>query len=142
MLARRRSRTRSSLKRYIVLGALLLAAGGAVYLIWLSPVFTIQAVEVEGRELAPGVDFNEAVGENIIFYEPSFSLEDAPQTAFMEVDKRYLRRVVKFILSAKERYAIWCLQSRAECFWIDEEGRAFAPAPDVKGPLISRLMRD
>ncbi len=120
----------------------MLTAGGAVYLIWFSPVFAIQTVEVEGGELAPGINFNEAIGKNLIFYKPSFNLENAPQAAFVELDKRYLRRTVKFTLGAKERYAIWCFQLKAECFWIDEEGRAFAPAPDIKGPLILRLVRD
>ena len=142
MLARRRSRNHSSLKRYIILGALLLTAGGAVYLIWFSPTFTIQAIEVEGGELAPEVDFNEAIGKNLIFYKPSFNLQSAPQTASMEVEKKYLNRTVKFTLSSKERYAIWCLEVKVECFWIDEEGTAFALAPDIKGPLILRLVRD
>ena len=142
MLARRRSRNHSSLRHYIVLGVLLLTAGGAVYLIWFSPVFVIQAVEVEGGELAPGVDFDKAVGENLIFYKPDFNLESAPQAAFIEVDKEYLRRAVKFTLGSKERYAIWCIEIKAECFWIDEGGTAFALAPDIKGPLVLRLIRD
>ena len=88
------------------------------------------------------MDFNEAVGRNLIFYKPSFNLENVPQAAFMELDKGYLKRTVKFILTSKKRYAIWCATLKAECFWIDEEGRAFALAPDIKGPLILRLVRD
>ena len=107
-----------------------------------SSAFTIQKVETEGGELAPGVDFNEAGGRNIIFYEPSFDLTSAPQAHSINLDKEYLKRIVKFTLSARERYAIWCLELRAECFWVDEGGIAFAPAPDIKGPLIVRLIRD
>jgi len=142
MLAKRRSRNRSSLRRYVVLGVSILAAGGAVYLIWLSPIFVIQAVEIQGGEIATGVDFNEAVGKNIIFYRPSLNLESAPQAASIDVDKNYFNRTVKFTLIAKERYAIWCLQVKEECFWIDDLGSAFASAPDIKGPAILRLVRD
>ena len=97
---------------------------------------------MEGGELAPGVDFNEAIGKNLIFYKPSFNLESAPQADFMELDKGYLKHTVKFTLAPKERYAIWCATLKAECFWIDEEGMAFALAPDIKGSLILRLVRD
>ena len=89
MLARRRLRGRSSLRKYLFLGVFLLAAVGAVYLIGFSPAFVIQAVEVDKGELAPGVNFQEAIGKNIIFYQPSFSLENAPQAAVMELDKQY-----------------------------------------------------
>ena len=124
------------------LGVLLLAAGGAVYFIWFSPVFVIQAVEVDKGELAPGVNFQEAVGKNIIFYQPSFNLENAPQAAVMELDKQYWSRTVKFTLSSRERYAIWCMELKNECFWIDDGGIAFAFAPEIKGPLVVRLVRD
>lgn len=121
---------------------LLLAAGGAVYSIWFSSIFAIRAVEVDKGELAPEINFQEAVGENILFYQPSFSLENVPQAAVMELDKQYLNRTVKFTLSSKERYAIWCLEVKNECFWIDDVGVAFASAPDIKGPLVVRLIRD
>lgn len=111
-------------------------------MIWFSPVFVIQAVEVENGELAPSIDFNEAVGQNILFYKPSFSVENAPQAALIEIDREYLTRKIKFSLDAKERYAIWCFEVRAECFWIDDSGLAFAAAPDIKGPLILRLVRE
>lgn len=142
MLARRRSRSRSSPRRYAILALTLFLAGGAVYLIWLSPAFVIQAVEVEGGELAPGVDFNQAIGQNLLFYKPGFSLEDAHQAAAFDMDKRYLGRSVKITFTARERYAIWCVESQGACFWVDQEGNIFAEAPDIKGPLILRLIRD
>ncbi|MCR4260759.1 MAG: hypothetical protein NUV96_00225 [Candidatus Colwellbacteria bacterium] len=142
MLARRRSRNQSSLRRYIVLGVSILAAGSAVYLIWFSPIFVIQAVEIQGGEAVTAVDFNEAIGKNIIFYRPSFNLENAPQAASIKVDKKYFKRTIEFTFIAKERYAIWCFQLKGECFWIDASGSTFAQAPDIKGPLILRLVRD
>ena len=142
MLPRRKSRSRGALKRFLVLTILALVVGGVVYLVQFSPVFNIQAIEIEGEDVVGELDLSEAVGKNIIFWKLDLDPNEIPQVDSFEVQKNYITREVKVIFLERDRYAIWCMQVQSECFWIDGEGFAFAPAPDLKGPVIFRLVRD
>lgn len=115
---------------------------GIAYLIWFSGAFDIESVEVNGEDLAPGFSLEGALGENILFWQLDFDASMYSQVAKVEVDKQILDRRVVVNLSAKERYAIWCLEKQQECFWIDDSGGVFTNAPDLKGPLVFKLVRD
>lgn len=142
MSVRRRSRNRSGLKAVLlsVAGGLVLAGGA--YLVWFSDLFKVQAVNIMSEELITAEDLNLAAGGNILFWRPALDLEAFPQIAGFKVEKDYFERVVVVQLESREKYAIWCLEDKGECFWADDTGVAFSRAPDFQGPLLFRLVRD
>ncbi|MDZ4231390.1 MAG: hypothetical protein U1C52_01220 [Patescibacteria group bacterium] len=112
------------------------------YLVWLSPFFNIRAVEAEGEDTVANLSLEEAIGQNIIFWKLRLDSGEIPQVTSFEVHKNYITREVRVVFNERERYAIWCAEVQGECFWIDGEGLAFAPAPNLKGPVIFKLVRD
>ncbi|MBU2101502.1 hypothetical protein KKH05_02185 [Patescibacteria group bacterium] len=142
MSAKRRSRESSSLRRILLLLLLAVFLGGGVYLVWFSPVFKIQEIEIVGEELLVEYDLGEIRGANIIFWKPSFQLEESYRVAGAEIHKEYLKRKVIINLKARDRYLVWCEDVRDICYWVDESGFAFSEAPNFEGSLTLRLVRD
>jgi len=144
MLAKKRSkRQRALLKRLLLLVLLALVLGGAVYLVYFSGVFDIEEVKVEGGELVPTFDGEAFKGSNILFFNLELNLDDYPKIATYEVQKDYLKRSLKITFGGRERFVIWCIGEEAnDCFWVDQTGIVFSNAPDLKGPLVFRLVRD
>ena len=142
MLARRRSRTTGALRRFLFLTLVLLVLGGALYVFFLTPVFKIKIVRVDGQEWSGGRDFSEGVGQNIFFWQPDIDLGDMPQVATSSLEKKYFSGEVTIRLEPRERYVIWCLEKQGECFWVGDNGVAFSSAPNLKGPLVFHLVRD
>jgi hypothetical protein len=141
MSARKRSRGRGLKTALLLVIGGLVFAGGA-YLVWFSDVFTIRAVDVIGGEYIGEEQVNLTPGGNILFWEPDIDLEKLPKISGFSVEKDYLERKVIVSFGSRDRYAIWCLEGKDECFWVDDAGVAFSGAPDLQGPLIFRLVRD
>jgi len=122
--------------------AVLLFLGGAVYLIWFSPVFRIQAVEVKGAILTPEESFKNTSSQNILFWRPP-ALNELPQVVRLEVKKDFFRRKITVELKEREKIIIWCLEQKSECFWADENGLIFAHSPYPVGSLtLVKVVRD
>jgi hypothetical protein len=141
MSERTKSRERSRIKSFLFLlcGGLILAV--AVYLVWFSQAFIIQTIEIIGEKYS-AEELGLSTGGNIIFWKPVIELAKAPRISGFSVEKKYLERKVVLNLEARDKYAIWCLDVGGQCFWVDEEGIVFSEAPNLKGPLIFRLIRD
>ncbi|MEX2054439.1 MAG: hypothetical protein WD883_02775 [Candidatus Colwellbacteria bacterium] len=142
MSARRKSRNQGTLKRFLVWSLILLGAGSLAYLVWFSSAFNIRAIEIEGEDIVGNLELESAVGQNILFWQLDLNLEDMPQVADFAVRKNYITREVRLVFNERDRYAIWCAEIQGECFWIDSEGIAFVTAPNLKGPVIFKLVRD
>ncbi len=142
MSVKKRLRGRSGLKAalFLVIGGLVLAGGA--YLIWFSDICKIQAIDVVGDEYVVREELNLTPGGNILFWRPDIDLEKFPRISGFNIEKNYLERKIIINLESRDRYAIWCLEGKNECFWVDNMGVAFSEAPDLQGPLISRLVRD
>jgi hypothetical protein len=141
MLARKKSRERSSIRNLLVWlsGGLVLA--GVVYLVWFSGIFTVRTIEITGGKYS-AEELGLSTGENILFWKPSIELKNIPRIASFGVEKKYFEQKVILNLEARDKYVIWCLDIRDGCWWVDRNGVIFSEAPDLKGPLIFRLVRD
>jgi len=142
MSVRKRSREKSGLKitLFLVVSGLVLAGGA--YLVWFSDIVKIQKIEVIGDKYSMGEELSLAPGGNILFWEPDIELAKSPRVSGFSVEKDYFERKITINFKSRDRYAIWCLEGKNECFWVDDGGIAFSEAPDLKGPLIFRLVRD
>ncbi len=142
MSAKRKSRAGSSLRRFLFLFFLLALVGGGVYLVWFSPFFVIQSIDIVGAEFLPEPVPTYAPGGNIIFWQPGLNLGEMSQVAALEINKDYWQRRITLVFQGKEKFAIWCLEKNNQCFWIDKTGVVFDEAPNLRGPLVFRLVRD
>jgi hypothetical protein len=142
MSARKRSREKSGFRGVLLLiiGGLVLAGG--VYFIVFSDFFKIREIEIVGNEYLTGGELGLSPGGNILFWKPNIELVKFPRVSGFGIKKKYFERKVIINFESRDRYVIWCLEDKNECFWVDKSGIVFSGAPDLKGPLIFRLIRD
>ena len=144
MLAKRKSRrSRVLFRRLVFLSLVVLLAGSSAYLVYFSGLFNIEHVEVDGGDLMPGFDGDQYKGKNILFLDVEINLDEYPKVATYKVNKDYFKKTLRIDIGGRERFTIWCTGEEADkCFWVDDTGVAFSHAPNLKGPLVFRLVRD
>lgn len=125
---------------YSLLAAALI--GGAVYLVWFSPAFKIQDIEVSGAMLADVAAVRDGLGRNILFWSPPQGLLSSAAVANVGVEKQLLDRRVVVRVEERRKALIWCLKVKRKCFWTDEKGVVFSDAPDTEGPLVVKVVQD
>ena len=76
---------RRKLKVFLFLFLLGLIASGAAYLVWFTPAFQIQAVEVSGGTPPQEELIKNAARGNMLFWKPPVNERDYPQLAKVEV---------------------------------------------------------
>jgi len=78
------------------------------------------------------------LGFNNIFSWPSGEIHiDNPLIADASITKDIWRRKIKINISERKKYGAWCEQEK--CFWFDENGVIFEPAPESEGKLIFKI---
>ena len=149
-------------KRFFWLAMLfLITCLGFFYLIYLSPFFQTEKIEI-GREIvmaAPGIRMvseetverinslvEEETDKKILFFKTksiflvnSGRLEkrilgDFPQIALIEIDKKFLSRTLSVSLSRKKGIALWWQEDNY--FLLDKEGVIFERVPEVESRQI------
>lgn len=136
-------RTTGRAKSFLLLFLFGLIVAGVVYLIWFTPAFQIQAIEVNGgtpaqQEIVKG----EAKG-NMLFWKPPVNEKDYPQLAKVEVQRNFFERKITVNLEERQKEIIWCMEKKEQCFWVDKTGFAFTPAPFTQGTLVEvKVIRD
>ena len=126
-------------------------AVGVVYLIFFSAFFRVKNIQFNGAFGASQPDITAFLEKRLSGYwvNAMFSRDrilfwrdldikeprDAfPEIAEIKVQRSLLRREVKIEVTERDKFSVWC---EAGCFWIDEEGVAFSPAPETEGTLVS-----
>lgn len=117
----------------------------AIYIIFFTPIFVIQAIEINGSG-APAEEINayigeDAVGSNIIFWNPKRAVEEqgndiTKKLAAFQIRKSYFKRQIIINISERDKKLIWCYEAIGECFWADDDGILFDSAPKTSGNLI------
>lgn len=134
---------KSRLKFFLALLLLGLTIAGAVYLIWFTPAFQIQAIEVNGGTPAQQEILKQKKSNNLLFWKPPISQEEYPQIAKLEVKRNFVERKIIVNLTERQKEVIWCLEKAQQCFWADKTGFAFTPAPFTTGTLVEiKVVRD
>lgn len=129
-------RRQGKFKLFLFLSLLGLMAAGAVYLIWFTPAFEIQAIEVNGGTPPQQEIFKQKTSNNLLFWKPPIKQKDYPQLAKLEVKKDFIERKIVVNLEERKKEMIWCLVKKERCLWIDNTGFAFAEAPFTTGTLV------
>lgn len=142
MLAKRRSRRRRPLRFILITVGLFLFFGGAAYVVWLSDVFSVRAIEVSGATLVDESVISGELGGNILFWKLPVNVSDYPQIESAEVIKDYAERKINIEVKEREKTIIWCQQSSENCFWIDDSGLVFNRAPIPEGSLVVHVVKD
>lgn len=125
------------------LGVALPAAAGIVYLVWFSPVFVIQKIIVKGVELRDEEVDNllgkGVVGSNMLFWRPDPARPALPRFSTIDIRKNYFSRAIEIDAKERNKSLIWCFEIDESCYWVDETGYIFSPAPLSSGGLITAV---
>ncbi|MBI5079417.1 hypothetical protein HZB06_01970, partial [Candidatus Wolfebacteria bacterium] len=60
-----------------------------------------------------------------------------PQIAELKIEKYYFNRLIKISVKEREKFGIWCQETR--CWWFDKNGVIFLEAPSMEGGLINKI---
>ncbi len=139
---RSESRSTGRLKFFAILVLLGFIAALVIYVIWLSPLFTIQSIEVQGASLKEEELLKKSGSGNMLFWKPPIKESETPQVAQLEVHKNFLKRKITVDFKKREKVLMWCLMEKQECFWVDETGFIFNEAPVPTGALLIKVVSD
>ena len=140
MLVKKRSKAYRLLVRISLISLALLTLGGLIYLVFFSSFFKIERVNVNGQELAPEFDIGN-VGDSILFWD--INEDDLPLIVeSVDYEKNYLDKSVSVSFNERQQHIIWCYENAEGCYWVDPEGLLFSGAPDLRGPLVFKMVRD
>lgn len=138
-----KSDSRRRLKFFLFLFLLGLVAAGAVYLIWFTSAFRIQAIEVNGGTPSQQEVLKANPSGNMLFWKPPINEKDYPQIAKLEIKRNFFERKITVTLEERQKEIIWCLEKIQHCLWVDKTGFAFTPAPFTTGTLVEvKVIRD
>ncbi len=137
-----RYKKRKSKKRRILFLIILLILILA-YILFLSPIFKIRAVEVSGnREVSEEEIKNSFTYGNIFLVSENKIKNDLikkiPKIGDLEIKKNLIKRIVKLTIEERGRLGIACQvrEETEDCFYIDKQGVIFEQAPQTSGSLI------
>jgi len=114
----------------------------AVYVVWFSPIFQIESINVDGAELIDPTKISGPVSGNILFWKPPVLIDEIPQLASLAFEKDIANNSISINVKEREKSIIWCLEPRNECFWADESGFIFTNAPSPDGVFLISVVRD
>jgi len=142
MLARRRSNRRNKIKIILFIFLGLIVVGGVVYIVFFSQVFRIKDIRVDGAVFTDTSKITDDGTWNILFWKPPVDIGSLEYVADFTIEKNYIDRTLLVTLDERERKVVWCLEKSGNCFWIDDEGYVFSPAPYPSGALVIKTVRD
>ena len=114
---------------------------GLIYLIWYSPVFIVQKVDVKGVNMSQDEILDilgaDTIGSNILFWRRQTEHVLDPRFDTFNMRKNYFKRTVQVTATEREKSFAWCFEASGDCFWTDKTGFIFSPAPASSGGLIT-----
>jgi len=142
MLARRRLKHRGWVKRVVIALGVVTLLGGGVYLVFFSPYFQIESIEVEGARLVDAKTIAGPSEGNILFWKPPVGVSDFPQLATFTFEKDFVNRKIMIFVEERKKAIIWCLEASEKCYWADKDGFIFTAAPSPEGTFVVSVVRD
>ncbi|UCE00100.1 MAG: FtsQ-type POTRA domain-containing protein [Chloroflexota bacterium] len=120
--------------------ALVAVLGFLIYMLWSSPFFTVQSIDVAGLARLTNAEIDSVVnviGNSIIHVDPE-DMEQKLQEAFPELVSISVETDVpnKVLMKLGERQPVLAWQQDGQTFWVDDQGFAF-PAHGEGGPGIT-----
>jgi hypothetical protein len=148
---------RMRLYGYVSSGFILLVA--LAYIFCVSNIFRITSVtiespiEVDEKTILDAVHAQVRSQSGMLGSDSYFSWDtdydySAPNVSSIQIEKSWLGKSVKLIVEPRQRFFVWCQQNTssaydsARCFWIDQSGLIFEPAPETEGQLVQAIYDD
>lgn len=139
------------MKMYLVFFLLVFLLAGVYYLLIYSSVFKIRSIAVDNNKFFSETDILEMLrpiilsgkigsiaGFDNLLAWPEGKIS-VPNLAIVDVniDKNWIKRTIRVEVENRQRFAIWCMSSGQNCYWIDKQGIVFGDAPSTEGSLVS-----
>src|SRR3989344_2284764 len=97
------STSRRRLKFFLFLFLLGLIAAGAIYLVWFTPAFQIQAIEVNGGTPAQEEILKKKTSNNLLFWKSPINQKDYPQIAKLDIKRNFFERKITVNLEERQK---------------------------------------
>lgn len=137
------------IKLYLLAWGIALFSLGLFYLAMDSKAFKVKAFNITGSNQLADDTILEILGnvalqrkiekflgtKNLLAWNASRPNVSGTALLDAQIDRDWLKQEVNIKVKERERLAIWCDKSKT-CYWIDQEGTAFDPAPETEGSLI------
>lgn len=142
------------LKFVIFFSIFVLLAVGAVYFVFHSNFLKVAAVEVSGsakaeeikgaliNDLAETSKIRHLLGlENLLSWPSKIS--KIPSSLYwlsdLSIEKNWQEKTIAINVKEREPWLLWCLAASGNCYWLDEQGIVFSPAPEAEGFIIPKM---
>lgn len=149
----RKKRAAFRIKLYLAGFGLILFFVGLGYAIIYSLIFKIDGFKITGKDrlsddliltiLRPLVirgQISSMLGWNNFLVWPSGNMDVGNTALFSaKIKKDWLTRIINIDVKERERFGIWCVTTGDICYWLDESGMIFEPAPITEGTLILKV---
>lgn len=141
------------IKRYLILGGVLLFLVGIWIVISQTSLFHVQKItasdpenidfDVLLRSVRPQIASTFLGGllgpENYFAWSEDLSYSDLNFSG-ITIEKSLLTRSVNINATPRKRFAVWCAEFETSyCYWVDQEGYVFDVAPQPQGQLIPAI---
>lgn len=135
---------------------LFLIFGGGAWLIFRSSLFQVHGIEISGAKRISEEEIKRVVEKRVLgdsavkkFFGVSHLMvwpdqmqgeggEELPGLESFTIEKRSRDRVIFITVKERDPFGIWCLtlHDPPRCFWFDEQGILYEPAPLGEGNLL------
>lgn len=144
------------IRLYTILGGILILAALIIYVIAASPIFLMK-IEIEGSNRFSSDRLLSAVNQELFrHFWPRLLGADhylswigkidirEPLLAKLVVNRDFWNKKIILAIEERQPYGVWCYQNviPKNCYWFDESGIIFEPAPRPEGYLILRVDSD
>lgn len=138
------------IKIYLTFLLLALLLLGIFYLAAYSSLFKIKEISIENNKFLTNEEVlmslkqkvlstpfgGQAGFENLLAWPSGEVIISNPAVLNVNIEKEWLKRIIKVEVNERERFAIWCNSQANTCYWIDKQGFVFADAPVTEGSLV------
>lgn len=129
-----------------------------LYVFFGSPLFkinevkVISATEIDTAAIIKAVKQQVAsqsglLGPDSYFAWSTSNTYAAPNASTIEVEKSIFSHTITLRVEPRQRFAVWCKNGTEndatdKCFWVDQTGLLFEPAPQSDGQLLQTMYDD
>ncbi len=154
--SRQKERRRVRIKLYLWIGVAALVIVLSAWAFLKAPFFNIKEIEVTGitklsqedvidelQSVVLQTAWARALGIHHFVAWPTQMKSPNPLIAKIDIQKHYLSNLLEIKIQEQEYFSVWCRIGSVNgmnCFWLNENGIAVAPAPDTEGALIYRIV--
>lgn len=133
----------------------ILLVAGVVYFVFYSHFLLVAGVEISGSakteeiknaligNLAGTSKIRRLLGsDNLLFWSPK-AIRQIPSSLYwlkdVKIERNWQDKKITINVKEREPWILWRMTASGNCYWIDEEGIVFSPAPAAEGFIIAKM---